>query len=160
MWKIVLAFCVCQLINVILSTLKSVITIKGGKGLAAVSNAVAYGFNTIVIKVIADVDMWIAVTVAIICNLVGVYFALWLTEKMRKDQLWKITVTVPAENYDALIDNLKEYDISYISYETYSSGKYKVLDVFSKHKKESKIIRNLFNLYNAKYTILANDGTL
>ena len=46
----VLAFCVCQLINVILSTLKSVITIKGGKGLAAISNAVAYGFNTIVIK--------------------------------------------------------------------------------------------------------------
>ena len=55
--------------------------------------------------------------------------------------------------------NLKEYDISFISYET-TSEKYHVLDVFSKHKKESKIIRNLFNLYNAKYTILANCGSL
>lgn len=159
MWKIIIVFCICQLINVILSTLKSVITIKGGKGLAAISNAVAYGFNTIVIKVIADVDMWIAVIISICSNLIGVYFALWLTEKMRKDQLWKITVTVPADNYDSLISGLKEYDISFISYET-SSSKYRVLDVFSKHKKESKLIRNLFNMYDAKYTILANDGTL
>lgn len=157
--KIILAFLVAQLINVILSTLKSVITIKGGKGLAAVSNAIAYGFNTVVIKVIADVDMWVAVVISIVCNLVGVYFALWLTEKMRKDQLWKITVTVPTENFEPLIENLKEYNISYISYET-NGEKYKVLDVFSKHKKESKIIRNLFNLYNAKYTILANCGSL
>ena len=159
MWKIIIVFCICQLINVILSTLKSVITIKGGKGLAAISNAVAYGFNTIVIKVIADVDMWIAVIISICSNLIGVYFALWLTEKMRKDQLWKITVTVPADNYDRLISGLKEYDISFISYET-SSSKYRVLDVFSKHKKESKLIRNLFNMYDAKYTILANDGKL
>jgi uncharacterized protein YebE (UPF0316 family) len=159
MFDLILAFLVAQLLNVILSTLKSVITIKGGKGLAAVSNAIAYGFNTIVIKVIADVDMWVAVVISIVCNLVGVYFALWLTEKMRKDQLWKITVTVPTENFESLIENLKENNISFISYETYGE-KYKVLDVFSKHKKESKIIRNLFNMYKAKYTILANNGSL
>ena len=159
MWKIIIVFCICQLINVILSTLKSVITIKGGKGLAAISNAVAYGFNTIVIKVIADVDMWIAVIISICSNLIGVYFALWLTEKMRKDQLWKITVTVPADNYDSLISGLKEYDISFISYET-SSSKYRVLDVFSKHKSTSKIIKDIFKHYDVKYTISANNGTL
>lgn len=159
MWKLILAFSVAQLINVILSTLKSVITIKGGKGLAAVSNAVAYGFNTIVIKVIADVDMWVAVVISIVSNLVGVYFALWLTEKLRKDQLWKITVTVPAENFEELTLSLKETEISYISYET-TWEKYRVLDVFSKDKTQSKIVKNLFNKYNAKYTILANVGSL
>lgn len=159
MVKLILAFLVAQLINVILSTLKSVITIKGGKGIAAISNAIAYGFNTIVIKVIADVDMWVAVIISIVCNLVGVYFALWLTEKMRKDQLWKITVTVPTENFELLTENLKESGISYISYET-TWNKYRVLDVFSKDKKESKIVKNLFNTYNAKYTILANAGSL
>ena len=159
MWKLILAFSVAQLINVVLSTLKSVITIKGGKGVAAVSNAVAHGFNAIVIKVIADVDMWLAVIISIVSNLIGVYFALWLTEKMRKDQLWKITVTVPAENFTVLTDNLKQNGISYISYET-SWEKYRVLDVFSKDKKESKVVKNLFNSYNAKYTISANAGTL
>ena len=159
MWKLILAFSAAQLVNVILSTLKSVITIKGGKGLAAISNAVAYGFNTIVIKVIADVDMWVAVVISIVSNLVGVYFALWLTEKMRKDQLWKITVTVPADNFDVLTENLKQNEISFIAYET-SWSKYRVLDVFSKDKKQSKVVKNLFNLYNAKYTILANAGSL
>ena len=159
MWKLILAFSVAQLINVVLSTLKSVITIKGGKGLAAVSNAVAYGFNTIVIKVIADVDMWVAVVISIVSNLVGVYFALWLTEKMRKDQLWKITVTVPASNFEALTNSLKESGISYIAYET-TWEKYRVLDVFSKDKHESKVVKNLFNTNNAKYTILANAGSL
>lgn len=159
MWKLILAFSVAQLINVILSTLKSVITIKGGKGLAAVSNAVAYGFNTIVIKVIADVDMWVAVIISIVSNLIGVYFALWLTEKLRKDQLWKITVTVPAENYDDLTLSLKETEISFIAYET-TWEKYRVLDVFSKDKTQSKVVKNLFNKYNAKYTILANAGSL
>ena len=159
MWKLILAFSVAQLINVVLSTLKSVITIKGGKGLAAVTNAVAYGFNTIVIKVIADVDMWVAVVISIVSNLVGVYFALWLTEKMRKDQLWKITVTVPASNFEALTNSLKESGISYIAYET-TWEKYRVLDVFSKDKHESKVVKNLFNANNAKYTILANAGSL
>ena len=159
MWKLIIAFFVAQLINVILSTLKSVITIKGGKGLASVANAIAYGFNTFVIKVIADVDMWIAIVISIVCNLVGVYFALWITEKLRKDQLWKITATVPAENLEALTADLKEKEISFISYQT-SWAKYKVLDVFSKHKKESKQIKEIFNKYNAKYTILANEGTL
>ena len=120
--------------------------------MAAVSNAVAYGFNTIVIKVIADVDMWVAVIISIVSNLIGVYFALWLTEKLRKDQLWKITVTVPAENYDDLTLSLKETEISFIAYET-TWEKYRVLDVFSKDKTQSKVVKNLFNKYNAKYTI-------
>lgn len=156
---IILAFFVAQLVNVILSTLKSVITIKGGKKLAAISHAVAHGFNTIIIKFIADIDLWLAVVISTICNLIGVYFALWLTEKLRKDQLWKITVTVPAENFDSLTLGLKENQITYISYET-TWSKYRVLDVFSKQKKESKIIKNLFNENNAKYTILANEGHL
>ncbi len=159
MWQIIIIFFLAQLTNVVLSTLKSVITIKGGKGLAAIVNAIAYGFNTIVIKVIADVDMWVAIAVAVVCNLTGVYFALWLTEKLRKDQLWKITVTVPTDNYNLLIENLKQNDISFISYET-TWDKYKVLDVFSKHKSESKIIKNLFNQFDAKYTISANCAKL
>lgn len=158
-WKLILAFFVAQFINVVLSTLKSVITIKGGKKLAAVASAIAYGFNTVVIKVIADVDMWVAVTVSVICNIFGVYFALLITEKLRKDQLWKITATVSAENLELLKEELKQNDIGFIAYAT-TWDKYKVLDIFSKHKSESKIIKQLFNKYNAKYTILANEGSL
>ena len=47
-----------------------------------------------------------------ICNLIGVYVGLWITEKMRKEQLWKITVTVPTENFEDFKNELKENGIN------------------------------------------------
>ena len=155
----ILAFFVAQLINVVLGTIKNVITIKGTKQVAAIFSAINYGVNTFVIKSISDVDMWVAITVSMICNLIGVYVGLYITEKMRKEQLWKITVTVEAENFENLKKELKENNIDFITYKT-SWEKYKVLDIFSKHKAKSKIIRNIFNNYNVKYTISANTQTL
>ena len=108
MIKIIIAFFVAQLLNVILSTLKSIITIKGGKRLAAIANAISYGFNTIVIKAIVDVSIEVAIIISVTCNLIGVYFALWITEKMRKDQLWKITATVESDNLEPLLKELEE----------------------------------------------------
>lgn len=156
---LIIAFSVATLVNVILSTLKSVITIKGGRGIASVVNAISYGFNTIVIKGIAGVDLWIAILVTVIANLVGVYIGLTIVKKFEKERLWKITVTVPTENLHDFKHDLHISDIGFIAYET-SYEKYKVVDVFSRDKKESRIVRELINKYKVKYTINANDGTL
>ena len=155
----ILAFFAAQLINVILSTIKSVITIKGTKQVAAIFSAINYGVNTFVIKSITDVDIWIAIIVSVVCNLIGVYVGLWITEKMRKEQLWKITVTVPTENFEDFKNELKENNIDFISYET-SWDKYKVVDIFSRHKAKSKVIKTIFNNYDVKYTISANTQQL
>ncbi|MBO5884626.1 MAG: hypothetical protein J6Q51_02415 [Clostridia bacterium] len=155
----IVLFFVCQLINVVLSTIKSVVTIKGTKLVASVFSAVNYGFNTVIIKVIADVDLWIAVIVSVVCNLVGVYFGLWITEKLRKEQLWKITVTVPTENLQDFKNDLLANDVDFIAYET-SWKDYKVVDLFSKHKSTSKVIKEIFKHYNVKYTISANSAKL
>lgn len=156
---LIIAFSVATLINVILSTLKSVITIKGGRGIASVVNAISYGFNTIVIKGIAGVDLWVAIVVTVIANLVGVYVGLTIVKKFEKERLWKVTVTVPTENLHDFKHDLHASDIGFIAYET-SYEKYKVIDVFSRDKKESRILRELINKYKVKYTINANDGTL
>lgn len=152
-------FFVCQLINVVLSTIKSVVTIKGTKLVASVFSAINYGFNTAIIKAIADVDLYIAIIISVVCNLVGVYFGLWITEKLRKEQLWKITVTVPTENLQAFKKDLLVNDIDFIAYET-SWKDYKVVDIFSKHKSTSKVIKEIFKHYNVKYTISANAAKL
>lgn len=159
MTKIIIAFFIAQFINVVLSTLKSVITIKGGKNWAAVANAVSYGFNTIVIKSLVEVDMEVAVLITIITNLIGVYFGLGLIEKIRKDQLWKITVTVPAEQLSEFKQELIKNDVSFIIYETRWDA-YKVIDIFSKEKTDSKLIKEIFKSYNVKYTISANSASL
>ena len=158
MWYI-LAFFLATLVNVILSTLKSVITIKGGRVLACVMSAIAYGFNTVVIKMVSDVDMWVAVLSSVVCNLLGVYIGLFITDKMRKEQLWKITVTVPTEKLHDFKADLHAQEIAFVAYET-SWEKYKVVDIFSKAKPESKKIREIIKKYNVKYTINANAGVL
>lgn len=159
MEKIIIAFFVAQLINVILNTLKAVITIKGGKTWASITNAIAYGFNTVVIKSLVEVDLGIALIITVVTNLVGVQIGLILLEKARKDQLWKITVTVQSEDLKAFETDLMSHDISFITYET-KWNKYKVVDIFAKQKADSKLIKTIFNSYKIKYTISANAGTL
>ncbi len=158
MWLLI-GFIIATLINVILSTLKSVITVKGGRIVASVSNAIAYGFNTIVIKSIGNVELWVAIVVTVISNLVGVYIALTIVKKFEKERLWKITVTVPTESLKNFKNDLHNAEIAFIAYET-SYDKYKVVDIFSHGKTESRVIKKLFSQYNVKYTINANDGTL
>lgn len=158
-YNIIIAFFIAQLVNVILSTLKSVITIKGGKNWAALANAISYGFNTIVIKSLVDVDLSIAIAITIITNLVGVYFGLGIMENMRKDQLWKITVTIPSEQLQDFTTQLQLHDISFITYET-QVAKYKVVDIFSKTRNDSKLVKSVFKYFKVKYTINANSGTL
>lgn len=158
MWFILL-FIVCQLINVILSTIKSIITIKGTKLMASLFSAINYGFNTVIIKAISDVELYIAVIVTVLCNLIGVYVGMMITERMRKEQLWKITVTVPTDKLSEFKKELAENQIDFIAYET-SWADYKVVDIFSKHKTTSKTVKQIFNNYDVKYTISANVGTL
>lgn len=156
---LLIGFIVATLINVILSTLKSVITVKGGRLVASITNAIAYGFNTICIKSISDVELWVAILVTVISNLVGVYIALTILKKFEKERLWKITVSVPTESLSELKEDLITAKLGFIIYET-SYDKYKVLDVFSHGKEESRALKMLLVKYKAKYTINANDGTL
>lgn len=156
---LLIGFIIATLINVILSTLKSVITIKGGRIVASLTNAIAYGFNTIVIKSISNVELWIAILVTVLANLVGVYIALTILKKFEKEKLWKITVSVASEDFDNFKNDLHAEHIHYIKYET-NYDKYKVLDIFSNNKQESKQIKKIISTYKAKYTITENQGTL
>ena len=156
---LLIGFIIATLINVILSTLKSVITVKGGRMVASITNAIAYGFNTICIKSISDVELWVAILVTVVSNLVGVYIALTIIKKFEKERLWKVTVTVPTENMKSFMTDLKEVHIMFITYET-GYDKYKVIDIFSHGKAESRELRKLVYKYNVKYTINENCRTL
>ena len=79
--------------------------------------------------------------------------------KIKKERLWKITITVPTESLKDLKQDLKSAKLGFIAYET-SYEKYKVVDVFSNGKEESRTLKQLLTKYKAKYTINANDGTL
>ena len=94
MEKMVIVFIVCSLINVILSTLKTLIMVNAGRGSAIIINAVCYGFYTLVVKQLTSVDYVTAVTVTILANIVGVWISYKIMDLFKKDKLWRITVTL------------------------------------------------------------------
>lgn len=103
----ILLFIVAQIINVVLNTVKSILTVKGGKLAAAAINALTFGFYTYVLILIAG-DNFDPLTKCIIvaaCNFVGVYAVKLIEEKMRKDKLWEIRVTVP-HGHQGTMDSL------------------------------------------------------
>ena len=80
-WSQALIFFVCSFINVMLSTMKSILTVRSTKNVAAIINAVTYGFYAIVVKQLADLDIPITVVVTILTNLIGVYLSMWILDK-------------------------------------------------------------------------------
>lgn len=94
--KLLTIFIIANLVNVIIQTIKSIATIKCGKGVAAWVNGLAYGFYTyIVILMSADLPLLAKCFIIGGCNLVGVYVVKYFEEKARKDKLWRIDVRMP-----------------------------------------------------------------
>lgn len=154
----IIIFTVCSLVNVILSTMKTILTVRSTKVVASVINAVTYGFYAIVVKQLASLDLTVTVIVTIATNLIGVYISMWIMDKMKKDCLWKISVTTKDKSIVKKIENFDiEYTLSPIQYkkETYYS-----IEIFSKNQKDSTIIKNILNEYKVKYNVTEITKTL
>lgn len=144
-------FFICSLINVMLSTLKTILTVKASKGVATIINAITYGFYAIVVKQLASLDLITTVTVTIVTNMIGVYVSMWLLEKTKKDCLWKISVTTKD---NTLVEKLEKFSISYVMNPVqYKKQTYYNIDVFSENQKDSSIIENILKEYKVKYNI-------
>ena len=144
-------FFICSLINVMLSTLKTILTVKASKGVATIINAITYGFYAIVVKQLASLDLITTVTVTIVTNIIGVYVSMWLLEKTKKDCLWKISVTTKDST---LVEKLEKFSISYVMNPVqYKKQTYYNIDVFSENQKDSSIIENILKEYKVKYNI-------
>ena len=153
--KLLLVFIVLNIANVIIQTVKSIATVKCGKGMAALINAVAYGLYTIVtVYLMCELDLYLKAGIVAVCNLVGVYVVKWAEEKARKDKLWKVEATIPnqgisAENDDCLIE-LKNANIpmNYIDI-----NKYILVNCYCATQTESKVVKEILDKYNAKYFV-------
>lgn len=149
MEKVVIIFCVCSLVNVILSTLKTLIMVNAGRGSAIIINAVCYGFYTLVVKQLTSVDYVTAVIVTIGANIVGVWISYKIMDLFKKDRLWRITATLKTpQQMNECIKKLEKYNIGYTPITETSS-----LDIYSYNQKESEIIKNILDNYDYKYFI-------
>ena len=147
-YTLLIQFIIFNILNVIIQTVKSVATIKCGKGIAALINAVAYGFYTyIVVLTMCDLPLlWKALIVAL-CNLVGVYIVKWIEEKARKDKLWLVKITVPAAKFQDVKIALDGYNIPFTYYDV---KKYIVFNTFCETQKETNLVTDLCKKHNGK----------
>ena len=147
----ILLFALCTAVNVILSTVKSILTVKGGKLSASFINALTYGFYSYVI-VLTSADgmpIWLKMAITAICNFIGVYLVKWIEEKARKDKLWKVELTVPTKYTNTIDFDLHDVPHSYIEL----SDKHTLFNFYCATQKESAKVKAIANQYEAKYFV-------
>lgn len=150
--QLLITFIIFNIINVIIQTVKSLATIKCGKTVAAVVNAVAYGLYTyIVVLTVCDLPLWLKVAVVGGANLIGVYVVKLIEEKSRKDKLWKVEATVLRGYTKSLHNNLVEAEISHNYLE--NVGKYTLFNLYCATQKESAKAKEILDKYKAKYFV-------
>jgi uncharacterized protein YebE (UPF0316 family) len=148
--KLLITFIILNIFNVIIQTVKSIATVKCGKTAAAIINAVAYGLYTIVtVYMLCELDLWVKALIVAVCNLIGVYIVKLIEEKSRKDKLWKVEATV--KGIDAYLE-LGQKGISCNCLTSNRKGEY-VINCFCPTQKDSVIVKEILNKYNAKYFV-------
>lgn len=145
----IILFIICTIVNVVLNTVKSIVTVKGGKGAAAAVNAVTFGFYTyiIILTATADLTTWEKIIITTLCNLIGVYVVKLVEEKMRKDKLWKIDVTVPRISALPVHRLLQENSIPH-NYEVVH--KWAIFHCYAENKAATENVLNVAKQYNGK----------
>ena len=148
---LLLTFILQNIANVIIQTIKSIATIKCGKGVAAIVNAVAFGLYTVVtVYMMCELPLATKALIVAGCNLVGVYVVKYFEEKARKDKLWKVEVTIPAEQAEQMIEDCKYYRFTY---NYVNIEKYFLFNFYCPTQQDSLNVKKLLQSYDAKYFV-------
>lgn len=75
-------YIIISFINVFLHITRSIFVIKSGKFIASLMNCICYTFSAIVIKFIAETDIYTAIAVQATTNFIGCYLAMLVCEKL------------------------------------------------------------------------------
>ena len=112
--ELLITFIILSIINVIFSTVRSIVTIKGNKVTASFISGGYFAFyNIMLLYTVADFPMWQKCIITFVCNVIGVFIVKFIEEKSRKDKLWKVEATIPRAEASRLINYLENSELSY-----------------------------------------------
>ena len=152
MTKLLITFILFNALNVVIQTIKSIATIKCGKTLASIVNAVAYGLYTyIVVLTMADLPLMTKCLVVALCNFVGVWIVKYFEEKMRKARLWKVEATALEVDAHDLALALERAEMSFNFID--GIGKYVIFNIFCETQTDSRKAKEILDYHKAKYFV-------
>ena len=150
-YKFLAVFFTLSIINVVFATIKSLVTINGGKAVASFISGGYFAFyNVMMVYTVADFPMWQKCAITFICNVVGVWLVKWGEEKGRKDKLWKVEATVDKADFET---NKELLDLFKVPHNYIDIEKYVILNFYCADKKQSEIVKGLLDEMNAKYFV-------
>lgn len=137
----ILFFTLMTIINVTLSTIRSICTIKCGKWLSAITNAVCYGFYPLIVMLTAKdtVTIWVNMGITALANFVCVWIIKLIEEKARKDKLWKVEVACPRVHANDLHLLYKENNIPHNFVEV---GYWVMFNCYCMTQKDTQIVKD------------------
>ena len=151
-YKFLIVFVGLSIVNVVFSTIRSIVTINGNKIVASLISGGYFAFyNVMMIYTVADFPMWQKCVITFVCNVVGVFLVKWGEEKARKDKLWKVEATVYSAYTESLDRALKNAGIPHNYIE--NVGKYTIFNAYCATQKQSESVKEIIKEYNAKYFV-------
>ena len=151
-YEFLMVFVGLSIVNVVFSTIRSIVTINGSKTVASLISGGYFAFyNIMMIYTVADFPMWQKCIITFVCNVVGVFLVKWAEEKARKDKLWEVRATVYEPYTESLHHDLESADIphNYIP----NIGKYTIFNIYCETQAESKRVKGLLDYHKAKYFV-------
>lgn len=145
-----LVFVLLSIVNVVLNTIKSIVTVKGSWVAAALINGLTfYVYTYVIIFTNCDLNMHLKAVVTGLVNILGVAIVKYIEMKAQKDKVWRITVALKSnKELVECIAQLEKYNIGFTPIEKTNS-----VDIYSYNQKESLIVKNILENYKHKYFV-------
>ena len=133
-----LLFILATVINVVLSTIRSICTIKCGKWVSAITNAVCYGFYPLIVMLTAKDTVTIVANMVItaVVNFICVWAIKLVEEKTRKSKLWKVEMAIPRDEETLVANMLDRKNIPYYLNEV---GSWVMFNCYCKTQEETAV---------------------
>ena len=146
--NLIIMFVILSIINVVFSTIRSITTIKSGKTVASIISGGYFAFyNIMLIYTVMDFPMWEKCVITFACNVIGVFTVKLTEEKMRKDRVWKLEMTVRKVYAEKMHAELTAAGLpnNYIE-----AGKHAIFNCFCDTKADTDKAMEIGKNYNAK----------
>lgn len=142
----ILIFTIATIVNVTISTIRSLTTIKCGKWISATTNALCYGFYPLIVMLTAKgtVDIIINMLITAVANFVCVWIIKLVEEKARKDKMWKVEVAIP------IIDTIEFHHLLTVPHNYMQVGSWTMFNCYCDTQADTKAVTELAKQYGGK----------
>lgn len=140
-------FAIATVVNVTLSTIRAICTIKCGKTVSALTNALCYGFYPLIVMLTAQGTVSIIANMVItaVVNFVCVWLIKLVEEKAHKDKLWKVEVAIAKEYTQDM-----HYILETIPHNYTEVGNWTMFNCYCETQEDTKLVVEVAKMYRGK----------